>query len=569
MTAKQQRHTAARLHHTAEHSHYEPGNDIFLHEGSAPPMLQAELPVPLTSRAIFWQPRHDGGEGSMLHLPFLFWLIEDSRPVRIVQIGLAEPVRFLSLCQAVDKLGLEALCMGIVGEGQSWAGKPAEQQATLYGDFSFVTTEDVARATRHAHEQQVDLLVVDMSLTDELMAAVRTHWAPLLSDRAIIVIHDPENNSAGVEARQYFDGLVQDRPSIAFSQSGPGLQIILHGRSQSERLLKLANLKLGMPGYLLARQVFSRLGQGLENAQTARRADDSVKRAKKAADAVQQKLAELEVALAREAKDKAAARAAEQEQVALVAELQAALFDLEKKARDDEHVSACEGEAAGETLREELAEAQALTRAQGAELEAARAARLANAQKREKLEKLLKVAEEEKAALVAERDSARADQKKAEDALLVQAEEQDERRKEAYRKRDDLARKLESAQQKMDAFSSQRDAQGAQIQALEKGNAELSAKLKALVVQADEQASRRKDAHRKRDEALHALDIARQENGGLKEQIGKLEAQVRQSQAKRLAIWQDFETLNAAYDVLQKKTYQAEFSSNGDDVSSA
>jgi len=442
------------------------------------------LPIPLNSRAIFWQPRHSGGNGSMIHQPFLFWLIEVSRPVRIVQIGLREPARYLALCQAADKLGAASLCIGIATDGpaSSMSKAAVEQHSMLYGDFSVLATDPISEATRHLNGGDVDLLIIDTPLTDDELKAVHAHWIPRLSAQAIILVHAPEGNLANPETRQFFDALAVDKLSISFAQARPALEAILFGVRQSEDLLGLASLKLGMPGHLLAQQIFARLGQGLENGLAARRYLDMAEKEKGAAKALEQQLADTQAILVKEQEARKAIQLSEKEQFERVAELQATAFDLEAQLRsvtnDREAVqeggtmAADDCSASDVTLREELLAATETAHRFAKELEQAKAELQAGALEQEKLNKAIKLLREQKANLAAAKDGVHPDidQKSGQGASPDQAE-------------------------------------------------------------------------------LH-------------ETVRRLEAQIKQSQAKRLAIWEDYESLKLAYETVSGNRYQASSTRN-------
>lgn len=300
---------------------------------SGPSTLEAapDIAIPLTSRAVFWQPRNITRSRSLLHVPFLFWLMETIQPTRVVQLGLEDPTCFLALCQAADKLGLEAILMGVHLNPEKPAMSPtmAEQHATLYGDFSFVVSEDFARAARQVRGGQIDLLVIDTLLSDEHVMALRAHWMPLLSERAVVVFHDPDNHVAGPEARQYVDSLLRARPGIRFPQTHPGLDVVLLGGQQPERLTRMAELEQGMPGYLAAWQVFARLGQGLENDQLSRSRLIALNKSTQEVKEQQTRLDRLAADLAKEQRARQAALDSEADQIAQLAGLQAQIFDLQ------------------------------------------------------------------------------------------------------------------------------------------------------------------------------------------------------------------------------------------------
>lgn len=307
-----------------------------MHDETLIPVARPDLAISLANRAMFWQPRHAGGVGSMLHVPFLFWLVETCRPTRIVQIGIAEPARFLSLCQAAEKLGMESLCIGVddSAEGNMLDSAQTDQHATLYGDFSFIAKESLTEAVHHVQGQPIDLLVIDRPLNDEHVGALQTHWAPLLSPHALVIVHDPENMLQETAAGRYVAELSKDKLVIAFPQAKPGLQLILLGDEQPDDLRQLAALKLGMPGYLLAQQMFMRLGQGLESAQELRRSHDTIKMYTLSLDALQNRLSEVEETLEQEKSERSAILASEEQQIVRVAELQATLFDLQMRLQE-------------------------------------------------------------------------------------------------------------------------------------------------------------------------------------------------------------------------------------------
>lgn len=301
----------------------------------APSPAPTALAIPLSSRAVFWRPRYPGATRSLVHLPFLFWLVETLRPVRIAQLGLEDPGAYLGLCQAVDKSGLEAICMGVEADPAQPAmtGKTAAQHAALYGDFSFIAPDDLGQANRHMRSGGIDLLVIDMALTPEAITQLQTQWLPNLSERAVLVIHDPDTRLADPAARAFLEELRRARPEIAFPQASPGMQVLLIGGQQTDRLQRLADLEIGMPGHLAAYQVFARLGQGLVAEQRAGSGAAALEREVTARKALAAQVKTLEAELGQERGAKAAALAGEASQLSQLATLQRQLFE-ERKAHE-------------------------------------------------------------------------------------------------------------------------------------------------------------------------------------------------------------------------------------------
>ena len=439
--------------------------------------IASDIALPLTSRAVFWQPRHIARSRSLRHVPFLFWLMETIRPNRVVQLGMSDPACFLALCQAADKLGLEAICMGVdlSPEKPAMSSAMAEQHATLYGDFSFVVTEDFARAVRQVQGGQIDLLVIDTPLSDEHVMALRAHWMPLLSERAVLVFHDPDKHVTGAEARQYADSLLRARPGIRFPQADPGLDVVLLGSQQPERLTRMAELEQGMPGYLAAWQVFARLGQGLENDQLARTRLTALNKVGQEAKEAEAKAENLAAELAKERQLKQGALDSEADQIAQTSGLQAQVFDLQT-ALDTARGAA--RQAAEITARK----LETLTAEKAAEVEALQRALKEETEKRKGHWQKLETLTAEKASLETALTEARSalDQATAAKATEVEALKRDLRQARSDR---DAARARHETdlQAQREAGAAQLASSQEQAEALSKANARLQEQVKQML----------------------------------------------------------------------------------------
>lgn len=332
--------------------------EIIADENRTPSEIDQDLHIPLTSRAVFWQPRHLALSDTLLHVPFLFWLVETCRPANIVQIGTGDGIGFMALCQAVDKLSLAAPCIGLnpVPDTPSLPEPLAEQHRTHYDDFSFVIQDDPANAMRHVHESGIDLLVLNTELTDDLIMALRAHWQSRLSDQAVVVVCNPGRLAQRQPAREFLESLGAACPTIRLQHAENDIETYLVGKDQPERLKKLAALGIGAPGYLAARQVFTRLGQGLHQGQLARAGEVALRKAEAAVDEARKRLGERENELQAIRKEIERAQTSEAEQAAVVADLQARLFDAERALAEEQENSATK--EALEKLQAELAESQ-------------------------------------------------------------------------------------------------------------------------------------------------------------------------------------------------------------------
>lgn len=312
---------------------------------TAAPARPLDLPETAISRAMYWQPRHLDASPGLRHVPFLFWLMDIARPTRVVQIGLSQAAPFLSLCQAMDKLGIEGACVGIEPTTRTLNASMREEHATLYGDISFIVQEDLDRATRHIQNASIDLLAIGSPLDAEQFRLLKAHWIPLLSESAVVIVHNLEDKEMCSEARQFFHAMQQGRPAIAFAATEAGLDVMLLGNSQPDRLMRLARLSLGDPGFLSVRQVFARLGDGLLNAQRARGAATEIADARAAVRNTEARCQDLHAALEAERIRTRAAIEAESEAVQQHALLQSQLFDLKGRVADAEDPAVRDKEA--------------------------------------------------------------------------------------------------------------------------------------------------------------------------------------------------------------------------------
>lgn len=228
------------------------------------PTRGEDLHISFSSQALFWRPHHPAASPALGQLPFLFWLIEATRPRTIVQYGIGDGVVYMALCQASERLGSGAICRGVQADEPLLSPAMRAQHDARYSDFSSLHLEDPkAVALRLGNE--IDLLVLNQALDAPALASFEDDWLPLLSDRAVILVCDPDRVVANVAT----PGSLVPRPGRSVvlaptSSEGYALTVILHGTDQTERLMALASQRPGDAAYLAARQIFNRLGQGME-----------------------------------------------------------------------------------------------------------------------------------------------------------------------------------------------------------------------------------------------------------------------------------------------------------------
>ncbi len=228
---------------------------------------QTEIYAALASQAIFWRPRHVTASALLGQMPFLFWTVETLRPRAVAQIGLDDGLVYLGICQALERLGAAAACTALLPPGAVLPEGLRQQHDAQYGDFSTLIHGDIAAPPPHLDEG-IDMLVLHQALDPGQVDAVLTGWLPHLSDRGVILICRPDHGPDHVlPALPPQSDSGTDRRGIT-GLTAPGdrrLDVILHGSNPPERLLRLAQAGQASPLRLFARQIFGRLGKGLED----------------------------------------------------------------------------------------------------------------------------------------------------------------------------------------------------------------------------------------------------------------------------------------------------------------
>lgn len=318
---------------------------------------------PLSSRSLFWKAKHLGSaSGTVLHIPFLFWLVETCRPRVVVDLALGEPTAYFAFCQAVERLGLEAQCFArpaAVGfSPETHAYNEAE-----YEEISTLLDGDDAAMLDRIPDGKIDLAFIDMAAAGNL-SELASDWSRKLSDNAVLLLHGARNAESLPEPLREIG---KGQGSFQFDH-GDGLCVLLKGGAPNERLQRLCALGLGDPGYAEVQQVFSRLGRSHQFEQIARNLRSDLKQARAELDKARSDLAEAEKQRAAsqpaDESDRIALRAILAErterQNALISEcdkLSNALREAREKNRDlNKRLSSSETEA--ERLRHALSDEQ-------------------------------------------------------------------------------------------------------------------------------------------------------------------------------------------------------------------
>lgn len=223
------------------------------------------------SPASFWMPRWIVSSEWSQHAPFAFWLIDTARPRTVVEWRTYSGFSYLTLCQAVQDLGLSKTCRAVgYWAGDRYTGFAGEgifselkdYHDSHYAGFSQLTRSSVADCLDSFSEQSIDLLHIDgYGLHDDVLETFES-WLPKLSKTAILLLHNTNEDETEFGVAKLWSELRARYPSFEFKH-GRGLGILAVG---SEMPLSLRPLFLATDSSREAiGQIYERLGLSIRD----------------------------------------------------------------------------------------------------------------------------------------------------------------------------------------------------------------------------------------------------------------------------------------------------------------
>lgn len=340
------------------------------------------------------------------HLPFAFWVTEETRPRIFVELGSHNGTSYLGFCQTVVRCGLETRCFAVDtwqgDEHSGFYGEEVFQTLSGHNNASYVGFSQLLRMTfddalAYFADGSVDLLHIDGLHTYEAVKHDFETWLPKLSSRGVVLFHDTMVRERGFGVWKLWAELRERYPAFEFRHSH-GLGVLLTGAEQPQALRDLVALA-GRDDEVAVQCLFEALGARIVGEERARLADHygDIARAEAAHHLAQ---GELAYRLLAEEKEAGAARMAEAQRHA--AALEAAVAEAETAARNARDASHDEHARIAAALNDEIAGLRRDAEAQ-------------DAQARERI-----------AALQAERDAVRAESERVLAELQVQSQRWDD-----------------------------------------------------------------------------------------------------------------------------------------------
>ena len=149
--------------------------------------------------ALSWQPRWLDRSPCLEYLPFLSWLAHVTAPELAVGLGIGQGSAYFALCQSVEKK--EGAQFYGIDLWQTQADVPtadhvpgkvptalSDHNAQHYGEFSRLICSDPSDAAEFFDLGDVDLLLVEQTLSPAVLETVQSAWVPQMSKRGIIIL---------------------------------------------------------------------------------------------------------------------------------------------------------------------------------------------------------------------------------------------------------------------------------------------------------------------------------------------------------------------------------------------
>lgn len=181
------------------------------------------------------------------HVPLAFWLIENTKPAVVVELGTHYGVSFFAFCQAAQLFSPSTRLYAV----DTWQG---DTQAGLYDEHVFETVQQHAnqhygnsatlmRSTFEAASHQfsdasIDLLHIDGFHSLEAVQTDYNTWLSKMKPTGIIIFHDIVVHSEGFGVWQFWQNIQRDFPNSTLQDvAWPGLGILfLNGIPEPLRL---------------------------------------------------------------------------------------------------------------------------------------------------------------------------------------------------------------------------------------------------------------------------------------------------------------------------------------------
>jgi O-antigen biosynthesis protein len=197
------------------------------------------------------------------HGAFAIWLVKNTAPRVVVELGSHYGYSYFAMCQAVAQNNLQTKCFAVdTWQGDEHAGfyddsvyNTVVAQNAHYAQFSTLLRKRFDQALVDIPDGSVDLLHVDGRHFYEDVKEDFESYIPKLSSRAIVLFHDVEVTRRNFGVKQYFAELMQKYEGFHFVHAH-GLGVMFFGAQQGDFARALAEFTKSDANLAQIRSVF-------------------------------------------------------------------------------------------------------------------------------------------------------------------------------------------------------------------------------------------------------------------------------------------------------------------------
>lgn len=171
------------------------------------------------------------------HMPFAYWLMKETFPFLMVELGTQSGNSYFSFCQSVAENNLKAVCCAV----DTWKG---DVHSEPYGEeifdavlrnnhkykFSTLIRTTFDNALGHFRDGSIDILHIDGLHTYEAVKHDFEMWFPKVSEAGIVLLHDTQVKHVDFGVWKVWEELKHQYPCMEFVHSN-GLGVLSrHGQ---------------------------------------------------------------------------------------------------------------------------------------------------------------------------------------------------------------------------------------------------------------------------------------------------------------------------------------------------
>ena len=206
------------------------------------------------------------------HVPFALWLVEQTRPGMLVELGTHYGHSYFSFCAGVVANGLPTKCFAVdTWQGDEHAGsygeeifaEVSERNQNQFHAFSRLLRMTFDEAVAHFGDGTVDILHIDGLHTYEAVKHDFETWLPKLSSRGIVLFHDSNVRERDFGVWRLWEELKDEHPNIEFQHSH-GLGVLFIGPDQPQVVLDLVRKPESDSSRQAFKHLMARLGRSYE-----------------------------------------------------------------------------------------------------------------------------------------------------------------------------------------------------------------------------------------------------------------------------------------------------------------